>query len=268
MVTSDELHLSPLASSVEALPPLSHSIFSSLGQPLMHMHVFGFGIEPLFRKATQGSYIQFLRPGVIGTTLLFTSIVSGFGLIWDRQFGFLKQTLVAPAPRILIMVGRTLGGATVSVSQALIVMVICLVAGFRPTGIQTLPMALVFMLLIALVFNALATAIASTLSDPQAFPLLTNFLFAPIAFLSWAYYPTTNVPVLLKWCAKLNPLSYGVDGLRGMLIGTYRFSPVTDSPAAGVLLQRIDNEQTRVRSYADSYRKTVLYSFEQGTCAI
>ena len=203
-------------------------MFSSLGQPLMLMCVLGFGIEPLFQKATQGSYIQFLCPGVIGTTLLFTSAISGLGLVLDRQFGFLKQTLVAPAPRILIMLGRTLGGATISVSQALIVMVICLVAGFRPTGIETLPMALVFMLLIALVFNALATAIASNLSDLQAFPLLTNFLFAPIAFLSGAYYPTTNVPVLLKWCAQVNPLSYGVDGLRGVLIGTYRFSLLTD----------------------------------------
>ena len=203
-------------------------MFSSLGQPLMLMCVLGFGIEPLFQKATQGSYIQFLCPGVIGTALLFTSVVSGLGLVWDRQLGFLKQTLVAPAPRMLIMLGRTLGGATASVVQALIVMGICLFAGFRPTGIQTLPLALVFMLLIALVFNALATAIASTLSDPEAFPLLANFLFGPIAFLSGAYYPTTNVPVLLRWFAQLNPLSYGVDGLRGVLIGTYRFSPLTD----------------------------------------
>jgi ABC-2 type transport system permease protein len=203
-------------------------IFSSLAQPLMYMCVLGFGIEPLFQKATQESYIQFLCPGVVATALVSTSVVSGLGLIWDRQFGFLKQTFVAPAPRNLIMFGRTLGGATISVSEALMVMLICIVVGFRPSGIQTLPMALVFMLLIALMFNALATAIASALNDPQAFPLITNFLFAPIAFLSGAYYPTTNVPVLLRWFAQLNPLSYGVDGLRGVLIGTYRFSLLTD----------------------------------------
>ena len=203
-------------------------IFSSLGQPLMFMCVLGFGIQPLFQKATQENYIQFVCPGVVATALLTTSIVSGLGLIFDRQFGFLKQTLVAPAPRVLIMFGRTLRGATVSVSEALLVLLACFVVGFRPSGIQMLPMAVFFMLLIALMFNALATAIAATLSDAQAFPLFTNFLFAPIAFLSGAYYPTTNLPVLLRWFAQLNPLSYGVDGLRGVLIGTYHFSPLTD----------------------------------------
>jgi ABC-2 type transport system permease protein len=201
---------------------------ASLGQPLLLMCILGFGIQPLFEKAGQGSYIQFLCPGVVGTALLFTSVLSGLGLVWDRQFGFLKQTLVAPVPRILIMLGRTLGGATVSLAQGLIVMVVCLVVGFRPAGIPALSMALVFMLLIALLFNALGTAIASTLTDVQAFPLLMNFLFTPICFLSGAYYPLTNPPILLKWLAKLDPLSYGVDGLRGALIGTYRFSPLTD----------------------------------------
>jgi ABC-2 type transport system permease protein len=203
-------------------------IFVSLAQTLMPMCVLGFGIQPLFQKAGQGSYIQFVCPGVIGTALLFTSVLSGFGVIFDRQFGFLKQTLVAPAPRILIMLGRTLGGATVSLAQALIVTVACLVAGFRPASIQALPMAIVFMLLIALMFSALATAIASALTDLEGFSLLLNFLFVPVSFLSGAYYPLTDVPVLLKWFSKLDPLSYGVDGLRGIFIGTYRFNPLTD----------------------------------------
>jgi ABC-2 type transport system permease protein len=202
--------------------------FGFLARPLLLMCILGVGIQPLFQKAGQGSYIQFLSPGVVGTAILFTSVWSGLGLVWDRQFGFLKQTLVAPVPRVLIMLGRTLGGATISLAQGLIVMVICLGAGFRPASIQALPMAIVVMLLIALLFNALGTAIASTLTDVQAFPLLMNYLFTPISFLSGAYYPLTNLPILLEWLFKLNPLSYGVDGLRGALIGTYRFSPLTD----------------------------------------
>jgi ABC-2 type transport system permease protein len=202
--------------------------FGFLARPLLLMCILGVGIQPLFQKAGQGSYIQFLSPGVVGTAILFTSVWSGLGLVWDRQFGFLKQTLVAPVPRVLIMLGRTLGGATISLAQGLIVMVICLGAGFRPASIQALPMAIVVMLLIALLFNALGTAIASTLTDVQAFPLLMNYLFIPISFLSGAYYPLTNLPILLEWVFKLNPLSYGVDGLRGALIGTYRFSPLTD----------------------------------------
>ncbi len=215
-------------------------MFASLGQPLLLMYILGSGIQPLFQKAGQGSYIQFLCPGVVGTALLFTSVLSGLGVVWDRQFGFLKQTLVAPVPRILVMLGRTLGGATISLAHGLIAMVVCLVAGFRPVSVQSLPKVLVFMLLIALLFNALATAIASTLADLQGFPLLMNFLFMPISFLSGAYYPLTNLPILLDCLAKVDPLSYGVDGLRGALIGTYRFSALTDfavlSIAALVLL--------------------------------
>jgi ABC-2 type transport system permease protein len=195
---------------------------------MLPMCVLGAGIQPLFQRAGQGSYIQFLCPGVIGTALLFTSALSGLGLVLDRQVGFLKQTLVAPAPRILIMLGRALGGATVSLVQALIVMVVCVLVGFRPVGIQALPMALAFMLLIALMLNALTTAIACVLNDQQGMPLLVNFLFVPMSFFSGAYYPLTDVPIVVKWLSKLDLLFYGVDGLRGVFVGTYHFSPLTD----------------------------------------
>src|SRR6266852_4643532 len=105
-------------------------IIASLGQPLLFLIALGFGFGPIFQRAGQGNYIQFLAPGVIGMTVLFTAIFSGIELIWDRQFGFLKETLVAPVPRVLIMTGRTLGGATVAMIQGLIVAIICGVAGF------------------------------------------------------------------------------------------------------------------------------------------
>src|SRR5215813_762165 len=88
-------------------------IVASLGQPLLYLLVLGFGLGPIFQRAGQGSYVQFVAPGVVGMSILFTSIFSGIGLLWDRQFGFLKETLVAPVPRLAIMVGRTLGAATV-----------------------------------------------------------------------------------------------------------------------------------------------------------
>src|SRR5881394_4399524 len=93
-------------------------IVASLGQPLLYLLVLGFGLGPVFQKAGNGSYLQFVAPGVIGMTVLFSSVFSGIALLWDRQFGFLKETLVAPVPRIQIMLGRTLGGATVAVIQA------------------------------------------------------------------------------------------------------------------------------------------------------
>src|SRR5438132_14020646 len=89
-------------------------IVASLGQPLLYLLVLGFGLGPVFQKAGNGSYLQFVAPGVIGMTVLFSSVFSGIGLLWDRQFGFLKETLVAPVPRITVMIGKTLGGATVA----------------------------------------------------------------------------------------------------------------------------------------------------------
>src|SRR5215468_11084737 len=106
-------------------------IIASLGSPIMYLGILGFGLGPVFRRAGEGSYLQFMAPGVIGMTVLFTSIFSGVALLWDRQFGFLKETLVAPVPRLAIMIGRTLGGATVAVMQGLLVLAICWLAGFR-----------------------------------------------------------------------------------------------------------------------------------------
>src|SRR5579872_6535666 len=120
-------------------------IIASLGQPLLFLLALGFGFGPIFQSAGQGNYIQFLAPGVIAMTVLFSAIFSGIELIWDRQFGFLKETLVAPVPRILIMIGRTLGGATVALIQGLMVVAICLAAGFRVTNWGTVPLAIVFM---------------------------------------------------------------------------------------------------------------------------
>src|SRR5438105_15263151 len=96
-------------------------VVASLGSPIMYLGVLGFGLGPVFQKAGQGSYLQFMAPGVIGMTVLFTSMFSGIALLWDRPFGFLKETLVAPVPRLAIMIGRTLGGATVAVLQGTLV---------------------------------------------------------------------------------------------------------------------------------------------------
>src|SRR6476619_8388845 len=104
-------------------------MIASLGSPIMYLGVLGFGLGPVFRRAGEGSYLQFMAPGVIGMTILFTSMFSGIALLWDRQFGFLKETLVAPVPRFFIMMGRTIGGATVSIFQGLLILVISVIAG-------------------------------------------------------------------------------------------------------------------------------------------
>src|ERR1700745_3542639 len=203
-------------------------IVASLGQPLLYLLVLGFGLGPVFQKSGNGSYLQFVAPGVIGMTVLFTSVFSGIALLFDRQFGFLKETLVAPVPRIRIMIGRTLGGATVAMLQGTLIFVVCLIAGFRPVSLATIPLGFVFMALIAIVFAALGTAIGSGLQDMQGFQLIMNFLVLPIFFLSGALFPLANLPVALMVITRLDPLSYGVDGLRGALIHAWQFSGAID----------------------------------------
>src|SRR5215510_13035283 len=137
-------------------------IIASLGSPIMYLGVLGFGLGPVFQRAGEGSYLQFMAPGVIGMTVLFTSMFSGIALLWDRQFGFLKETLVAPVPRLQIMVGRTLGGATVAIMQGTLVVIISLIAGLRPVTWAGVPMAIGFMIAIAVVFAAFGTALGAS----------------------------------------------------------------------------------------------------------
>jgi ABC-2 type transport system permease protein len=203
-------------------------VAASLGQPTLYLVALGFGLGPTFQQAGNGSYLQFLAPGVIGMQILFSSIFSGIGLLFDRQFGFLKETLVAPVPRIHIMMGRTLGGATVATIQGTLILMVCTIAGFRPHSLVGLPFALLFMMGIAVVFCALGTALGSLLEDMQGFQLVMNFLVMPIFFMSGALFPLNNLPRALAFVTRIDPLTYGVDGLRGTLIAASHFSIVTD----------------------------------------
>jgi ABC-2 type transport system permease protein len=210
-------------------------IIASLAQPLLYLLVLGFGLNTVFQQSGQGSYLQFIAPGVIGMGVLFTAMFSGIGLLWDRQFGFLKETLVAPVPRLHIMIGRTLGGATIAMIQGLLVLVVCIIAGFRPAGIGAVALALVFMALTAIVFAALGTAIGSTLRDMQGFQFIMNFLVLPIFFLSGALFPLDNLPAALTVATRVDPLAYGVDGIRGALIGLSQFGFATDAAVLTVV---------------------------------
>jgi ABC-2 type transport system permease protein len=203
-------------------------VIGSLGQPLLLLLALGFGFGPIYQKAGGGNYIQFLAPGIISMGILFTAVFSGIEIIWDRQFGFLKETLVAPVSRLKIMIGRTLGGGTVAVIQGFIIIVISLFIGFRPTNLHFLLFSFVFMALIALFFTALGTAIASVLEDMQGFQLIMNFLLMPLFFLSGALFPLQGLPKAFVLVASIDPLSYGVDGLRGTLVNGAHFGLFTD----------------------------------------
>jgi ABC-2 type transport system permease protein len=194
-------------------------IVGSLAQPLLFLLALGYGFGSVFQKAGEGNYLNFLAPGIIGMSIISTSIFSGMEVIWDRQFGFLKETLVAPMSRINIMIGRTLGGATVAAVQGLIVMLIAIIFGFRPVSLAAIIPAILVMFLIALLFTSLGTAIASQLDDMQGFQLIVNFMVMPLFFLSGALFPLQGLPPVLSIIASIDPLSYGIDALRILFLG-------------------------------------------------
>jgi len=210
-------------------------IIGSLGQPLLFLFALGFGLGPVFQQAGRGDYIQFLVPGIIAMGILFTAIFSGIEIIWDKQFGFLKETLVAPISRFQIMIGRTLGGATVAMIQGIAVLIISLLVGFKIESISLLPLMFVFMFLIALLFTALGTAIASVLEDMHGFQLIMSFLVMPLFFLSGALFPLQGLPKFISIITKINPLSYGVDGLRAASINGAYFGLFNDFLVLGIL---------------------------------
>lgn len=203
-------------------------LFSAIAQPLLFLIAFGFGFGPMYARSEGGDYIQFLAPGIMTMSMLFVAMFGGIEIIWDKQFGFLKETLVAPVPRIVIMLGRTLGGATVAMVQGVLVFFITLLVGFRPVSGPALLLAPVFMFLISLLFTAVGTAIASRLNEMHAFPLLMNLLIMPLFLLSGALFPVEGLPAAFALVVKLNPLTYGADGMRLALSGDAHFAAATD----------------------------------------
>jgi ABC-2 type transport system permease protein len=198
-------------------------VVASLAQPLLFLITFGFGFSAIFRQAGAGNYIDFLAPGIVAMAIVFSSVFSGIEVMWDRQFGFLKETLVAPVSRVSLMLGRTVGGATVSLIQGCLVLVVTLLVGFRPASWLAIVPAVVVMALISIIFTAFGTAMGARLRDMQGFQLIMNFIIMPVFFLSGALFPLAGLPTAMYWVVRIDPLSYGVDALRALLINGGHF---------------------------------------------
>ena len=209
-------------------------MFASIAQPLLFLVSLGFGFRSMYSVANNGGdYIQFLVPGIVAMSIVFSAMFGGIEVIIDKQFGFLKETLVAPVSRLTIMIGRTLGGATVAVFQGMVILAISLLFGFSLQSFGWLLVLLVFMFLVALMFTSLGTAFASLFNDMHAFPMIINFIVMPLFFLSGALFPLDNLPYFLDIITKFNPLSYGVDGIRGSLILSFNFNIWLDLTVLG-----------------------------------
>ncbi|MDI6786395.1 MAG: ABC transporter permease [bacterium] len=204
-------------------------IIGSLGMPFFFLIILGTGFSSTFNINTMKiRYIDFMMPGIIGMILLFTSMFSGLSVIWDRQFGFLKEIMVAPVSSGCVVLGKALGGSTTALIQAILMLFLSLAVGVKLPSLSGVLLSLAFMLLTSFPLVTLGIAFASKMDDPHGFQLIMNFLIMPMFLLSGAFFPLDKLPDWLKYASCLNPLSYGVDGLRATLIEITQFSIIKD----------------------------------------
>jgi ABC-2 type transport system permease protein len=195
-------------------------ILGSLAIPFFFLAFLGLGFNRMPVPGVGGgvNYIRFLVPGIIGMSLLFQSIFAGLSVLWDREFGFLKEIMVAPVSRVSIVLGRIAGGMTTAIVQGFLVLGISLFVGFRITNAPGVVVAFLFMILVSTSFIGLGLIFASRIKDMQGYSIIMNFVVFPLFFLSGALFPLGNLPRWLHILSYADPLTYGVDGLRGSLI--------------------------------------------------
>jgi len=194
-------------------------VIGTLAMPFFFLAILGSGFSAAYQTMSRGgNYMNVLAPGMIGMVLLFSSIFAGIRVLMDREFGFLKEIMIAPISRVSIMLGITLGGVTTSMVQAILLLGISLLLGVQ-LNFYGLPLALLFMFLISASFVSLGIAIASKMEDMHGFQLINNFLMMPILLLSGALVPLNNLGTW-QFIIYLDPLTYGVDGLRKSLTNT------------------------------------------------
>ncbi|AEA47731.1 ABC-2 type transporter [Archaeoglobus veneficus SNP6] len=201
-------------------------LFGSLGMPLFFLISFNLGFRRAQIPSLNISYTDFLAPGVVAMVVLFTSVFSGVSVVWDRQFGFLREIMVAPISRTAIALGRILGGATTAVVQGWIMLVVSLAIGFVPHFAGLLP-ATLFMMLTAIAFTGVGVAISTLMKDIHGFQIIINFFVFPVFLLSGAIFPVKELGNA-AFLAMINPLSYGVDGIRWSLTGYTEMGPLHD----------------------------------------
>ena len=202
-------------------------IIGSLGMPFFFLVIIGFGLDSAVSvPGMTTSYVDFIAPGIIAMSILFSSMFSGVQLVIDKQIGFLKETLVAPVSRLELMFGQALGGATTAMIQGLLVFIISMFIGLEIPSIQGILISLVFMFLIGLSFTSLGIAFASRMEDTHGFQLIVNFILFPVFFLSGALFPLSQIPDWLSFLTYIDPLTYGVEGIRFGMLGASQIDPL------------------------------------------
>ncbi len=204
-----------------------HQFYGSFARPVLWLVVFGMGLRPIFKGNGGVDYLQFIFPGIVAMSLIFSAMWSGISIVWDREFGFLKEILVAPIPRTAIVTGKIMGGATQAMVQGGITLLFAPLIGVK-LSVGGFAELLVIMVIISLALSSLGIALASRIYSYEGFGTISNFVIMPLFFLSGAMYPVQTLPGWLKVIVRLNPVTYGVDLMRGSTIGLFQFSAVVD----------------------------------------
>ena len=202
-------------------------LYSSIARPILWLFILGSGLRPSFGAVQGYDYTQFIFPGIIAMALIFTAIQSAISIIWDREFGFLKEILVAPVPRTAVALGKAFAGSTLSVIQGTLILVF---APFVRVPIIWYNILLLIpaMFLISFALVGIGIIIASRMTSFEGFGTIMNFLVMPMFFLSGAMFPVSGLPAWLKLVVYINPLTYGVDLLRNIVLGISTFPAALD----------------------------------------
>ncbi|MHB1284654.1 MAG: ABC transporter permease [Metallibacterium scheffleri] len=199
-------------------------LVSSLIQPLLYLFVLGSGLGASSTMGGSG-YLHYIYPGVLGLSLLFSSVFAAMLIVFDRQIGFLKAVLVAPVPRVAIALGKVLSGAIQALVPATILLLLLPLLGMDLSLLALLEL-IGTMILAAVTFSALGVATAARFRSTTVFPIISNAVLLPMFFLSGALYPLDSAPVWLRWLAHIDPVAYAVDLMRGAILDRYAYPPL------------------------------------------
>ncbi|MEK7773832.1 MAG: ABC transporter permease [Deltaproteobacteria bacterium] len=198
---------------------------ATIARPLIWLFIVGSGFTRLIDVKTGANYMQFILPGIIGMTILFSSIFSTISVVWDREFGFLREMLVAPVSRVTIVFGKLLSGTALSVLQGSALLLVAPFLGLSFGPVEFVLMV-ALMTLVALSITAMGLFIASFLTSLEGFNVIMNFIVLPMFFLSGALYPVGSLPPFLKALTYINPLCFGIDSFKHVLLpGAGRLVP-------------------------------------------
>jgi ABC-2 type transport system permease protein len=204
-------------------------LFSTIARPLIWLFLVGGGLNRLVPARDGMNYLQFFFPGIIGMTILFSAIFSAISIIWDKEFGYMKEMLVAPVSRTSIVIGKALSGTIVSTIQAGIILMLFPFLGFKLSLLQ-IGGTLAVGFLLAFTISALGIVIATFYDSFESFSVIMNFIVMPMFFLSGAMYPVSDLPGILRFLTSINPLTYGVDALKNVIFPTGTGSMGPDFP--------------------------------------